>query len=309
MRKFLLALMIFFSPAVAGAQQLGVYVGGGPTNVPPFDQWLGASVTRGSDYFATGSWSAMVSDAQWAIGNWKKANLGISMSFALPMLPADNVSTLALGAAGNYDPNFTAIGTALVNGGFANATLRVGWEFNGGWYPWAAAKDPTNWVLFYRRIVADMRSVPGQAFKFDWNPTLGYQQIPAWNVWPGSDVVDYIGEDVYDQYWPTPLPSPGARWNYYVNESFGLNWQSQFAGTKGKKISFPEWGVVIRSDGHGGGDDPFFVSSMATWFKHSTMAYQSYFDTNNGPGFESKISPPSTLFPLSAAAYKAAFGH
>ena len=38
----------------------------------------------------------------------------------------------------------------------------------------------------------------------------------------------------------------------------------QFASANGKPLAFAEWGVSIRSDGHGLGDDPYYVNQMAT---------------------------------------------
>jgi hypothetical protein len=293
----------------------GVYVGGGcdgAGRIAAFNTWVGKPVTRGSDGFSYVSWTDMVSEAKWAIGCW---HLGLKMTFQIPMLPNDNVSTLALGAAGNYDANFAQIGVALVGGGFADATLRIGWEFNGGWYPWAAKKDPTNWVAFYKQIVQVMRAVPGSKFKFDWNPNLGTQQIAPPQVYPGDDYVDFIGLDAYDQYWGSGgsiVSDPITRWDNLLNDTYGLNWLVTFGNTHNKPISFPEWGVMTRSDGHGGGDNPYYVNQMIQFFKTNNVAYQNYFNFNTTT-LQSAISNLqgsrfiTNQFPQSAAVYKTAF--
>ena len=58
----------------------------------------------------------------------------------------------------------------------------------------------------------------------------------------------------------------------------------QFATSVGKPVCFPEWGVVTRSDGHGGGDDPWFMSDFISWMQDPAhnVAWDSYFDFNSG---------------------------
>ena len=62
---------------------------------------------------------------------------------------------------------------ALVRNDLADTVVRIGWEFNGEWMPWAAAKDPESFKSYFRRIVETMRSVPGQQFRFEWCPDYG----------------------------------------------------------------------------------------------------------------------------------------
>jgi beta-mannanase len=235
------------------------------------------------------------------------------MTFQIPMLPTDGTSTLAKGAAGNYDTNFTTIGTALVSAGFADAYLRVGWEFNGSWYPWAAKQDPTNWVAYYQHIVKVFRAVPNSKFKFDWNTSLGTNQLAPDQVYPGDSNVDFIGMDAYDQFWGAAnsiVTSNTTRWNDLLTTSYGLNWLVTFGQQHNKAISIPEWGVSYRTDGHGGGDDPTYVTNMAAWFIANKVAYQNYYDFNNSTVQNAILnvqgsSYKNNQFPQSAAAYQA----
>ena len=296
----------------------GAYVGAGSDGagrIPTWNSWVGSPVTRGSDGIAYASWSNVTSEAQWAANTWSRANLGLKMTFQIPMLPSDKTSTLALGAAGNYDSYFTTLANTLVTAGYPDAYLRVGWEFNGGWYPWAAKSDPTNWIAFYRRIVKAMRAVSGANFKFDWNPDLGYQQIAPASVYPGDDVVDFVGMDVYDQDWGAGgaiVSDPATRWNDLLTQNYGLNWIVTFSKSHNKPISIPEWGVAQRADGHGGGDDPYFVNQMVQWFQTNSVAYENYFDFNSKTMQSALYNFQGSTyitnqFPLSAAAYQAAF--
>lgn len=48
----------------------------------------------------------------------------------------------------------------------------------------------------------------------------------------------------------------------------------------GKPMSLPEWGVWQRPDGHGGGDNPYFVEQMMKFIEdpRNNVAYHIYFD-------------------------------
>ncbi len=46
---------------------------------------------------------------------------------------------------------------------------------------------------YFRHIVTTMRSVPGAAFRFVWNPTSGPEPEAAQNAYPGDAYVDYVG--------------------------------------------------------------------------------------------------------------------
>ncbi len=287
------------------ATSLGVYEGNGcdgVSSLTSFVGWFGRQPDLVLDFFAADSWTSMVNDATWTIGCWKRQNK--TVVFSVPMLPQDG-STLAQGAAGNFDSKFLALAQLLANNGYGNATIRLGWEFNGGWYAWAAKQDPTNWILYWRRIVTVMRSVSGTSFRFDWCSAQGYQQIPASDVYPGDSYVDIIGRDNYNQTWVANVVTPQDRWTNLLTESYGLNWLQTFATQHNKPISFPEWGTGARPDGHGGGDDPYFIQQMAAWIKKNNVVYHDYWDYV-ASDYNAKLSNGAQ--PHAAAAYLAAFG-
>jgi hypothetical protein len=55
---------------------------------------------------------------------------------------------------------------------------------------------------------------------------------------------------------------------------------SAFATREGKPLAIPEWGLALRGDGHGLGDDPSYVNDFIAWMKNPTnnVAYESYFN-------------------------------
>lgn len=283
---------------------LGVYEGNGcdgVTSLTGFVSWFGRQPDHVLDFFASDSWTSMMDDATWAVSCWKRQ--GKTVVFSVPMLPKDG-STLAQGAAGKFDDKFRTLAKLLVDNGYGNATIRLGWEFNGGWYAWAAKQDPANWILYWRRIVTAMRSQQGASFRFDWCSAQGFQQIAASDVYPGDSYVDIIGRDHYNQTWVTGVVTATDRWNTLLYESYGLDWVQSFATQHNKPISIPEWGTGTRPDGHGGGDDGYFVQQMGTWIKKHNVLYHSYWDYA-ASDYNAKLS--TSTQPAAAAAYLTAF--
>ena len=91
-----------------------------------------------------------------------------------------------------------------------------------------------------------------------------------------DDVVDIIGMDVYAETWDASTADPGKRFDYFLDQPFGLKWHRDFARQRGKQISYPEWGVGQF------GDSPFFVQQMHDWFLQNDdrIAYAAYFDVD-----------------------------
>ena len=235
------------------------------------------------------------------------------MSLGVPMIP-DNSSgtaagTLAQGATGAYNSYFVTLAQNLVAGGAANAYLRLGWEFDGSWTIWAATTPSAeaSYASYFQQIVTAMRSVSGEAFRFMWNPdataftTSGYSVQAAY---PGNSYVNVIGLDLYDQTWVTPQ-TPANAWSSTVSPA--LTAAQQFAASNGKPLALAEWGLTIRSDGHGLGDDPYYINHMISWMQTASnnVAFEAYFDFDSS-GVNSAITGGS--FPNSLAAFDADLG-
>lgn len=288
------AALLHFAVLPAHAQestQLGIYGGAGCDGVRAMDRfatWFGRRPDRMLDFI---SWQSLIDGSTWSMRCWSNAGIK-NMTYSLPMLPEDGSATLAQGAAGQFDELFRAFATTLVSTGYSEAVVRIGWEFNGDWYVWAASKDPQSWIAYWRRIVTIMRSVPGAKFKFDWCPGNGWTAFLAENAYPGDEYVDIIGLDQYNASWSkTPL-TPEERWNQQVTQRHGLKWHAAFAAAHGKPISFPEWGTGRRRDGHGGGDDPYFIEQMGEWIATHNVAYHNYWDYD-APIYSGKLSDGS----------------
>jgi hypothetical protein len=285
---------------------LGVYRGAAaPNAVSDFGAWLGRRPDYALDYFAGDTW-AEIEAPDWWLTNW--AGTPYTVEYSVPIIPQSG-GTLKEGAAGAYNSHFQKLAQTLVAHGQGNAILRLGWEFNGSWYKWYAGNDPAAFAGYWRQIVTTMRAVaPG--LKFDWCPTLGVANMPKGvaAAYPGSAYVDFVGTDVYDQAWGpnnSTVPDPAVRWNGYVTQQNGLDWVASFAAQQGKPISIPEWGLSIRTDGHGGGDNAYFVQHMHDWIVGHNVAFQMYFEFDASDGAHRLMS---NRFPLGSQTYRQLFG-
>ena len=294
----------------------GVYVEpASPAGVRSFATKTGTAPSIAADYLPGNSgWNGM--DGAGGSLNWLLQPFsasGYTLELGVPIIPTDSsgraVGTLAQGASGAFNAYYVTLAQTLVSGGESTAYLRLGWEFDGSWMPWAAttASSEANFAAYFQQIVTAMRSVAGANFHFVWNPDAGAFTQSGYSVaaaYPGDAYVDVIGLDAYDQSWATPQ-TPANAWSSTTLPT--LTAGRQFAAVHGKPLAFPEWGVSIRSDGHGLGDDPYFINQFVAWMQNSSngVAYETYFDADSG-GVNSLITGGS--FPNSLAAFAADLG-
>jgi hypothetical protein len=285
---------------------LGVYEGGGAVgDIAGFEAWLGGGVGYVLDYLPFANWSEI--ENPWVADQWSGSKYQLVVS--IPLIPSSGGS-LGRGARGHYNRHFAEVARNLVNAGHANAIVRLGWEFNGNWYPWTigSPRGPRRFIRYWRNIVRTMRAVPGAHFRFDWCPALDGswyrgRRINPNSAYPGDRYVDFIGLDTYDQGWGPYFWDPAARWRRMVRTRYGLRWHRGFAAAHSKQVSFPEWGLVERYDGHGGGDNPMFLDNMYWWLSISDVAYHNYFHFDDRDGKHDLAH-----FPAGAARFRELFG-
>jgi hypothetical protein len=290
-----------------GPTQFGAHVGAGCNGraaVATFEAFAGRKLERTVDAIDQQDWKSIRSSAGWLSHCWSGAPLKLTVS--VPMIPNGTQSSLAQGASGAYDDVFRDIAARLVQDKLSDATIRLGWEFNGDWMPWTAAKDPASYITFFRRIVGVMRAVPNQHFLFEWTPGIGQHAIAPDRAYPGDDVVDVIGMDIYNEWWSPQYAAPQARFAWLRDQPYGLAWLSAFAAAHRKPTAYSEWGSGTRPDGHGGGDDPYFITQMAAWFAATHPLYQSYWEVSDPGQYDDTLA--QGRHPRAAAAFKAAFG-
>lgn len=277
------------SAAPANAtEKMGVHRGSEyPDKVAEYEQWLGRPVTYTVDFIGK---SNPVDDPWRNIDNpasrctaWEPTKFKLSLSTG--MIPSSS-QTLAAGARGDYNSHWKKFGETMVARGCGDIILRLGWEFNGKFYNWAAGGNEANFAAYWRQIVNTLRSVPGQSFKFDWCPLAGNTNANVEAAYPGDAYVDIIGLDAYDTS-SVSVSEKEKRWDNQVNRTYGLKWQKDFAIAHGKQVSFPEWGLTVRpNDNLGGGDNPYYIQKMFDWMNAlpssggGSLAYHSYFEVD-----------------------------
>jgi len=314
-----------------------------PANTDAYSQWIGKPVWA-EDFLPTEKWDALYWP-NWLLGPWSEwvsAKEGRRLIVSVPLLPgswdcsgpqdgidAKKPVSLEAGAKGEYNKHFEALAHKLVEAKLGNTILRLGWEFNGGWYNWRAGGQEKAFAGYFGQIVKTMRAVPGaEKLKFCWNPAQAWLQFPAENAYPGDDVVDYVGLDLYDQSWDKdtyPFPKDATpeeilarqkkTWNEVIYDgNHGLKFWRDFAVKHKKPFCLPEWGLCKREDTHGGMDNPYFIEQMHAFIMDpaNNVAFHCYFDVQ-APDGGHQLSPglkgdEKIFFPQSAAKYRELFG-
>ncbi|MGW5851345.1 glycosyl hydrolase [Streptomyces sp. NPDC055254] len=274
---------------------VGAYLDFGPAGVsgiPHLSHWLGGKEIRvGHTYLPGDQWAGIEGNvdflADWAA--WRRAQDDRMFVLNVPMqarnegrVPDRQVARLIrAGARGQFDLHFERLAERLVSLGVPDTVIVLGWEMNGTTYTHRCAPDPENWKVYWRRVVTAMRSVPGQAFTFDFAPNRGTDAIGWSRCYPGDDVVDVIGMDSYDQ-------SPGRTFDDQITQPFGLQYHVDFAKAHGKRISYPEWGLFRR------GDNPEYVRRMLGWIAEHKPLYHTITDYCPHGVWQCKQNPQSS---------------
>lgn len=253
----------------------GAFVNWGPhgreRTLQIWEKWLNQAPSSvvGVDFYAEQTWEDF-SRLSWVPGIWKKLNPARNVVWSVPLTvkgtPLKDV------ADGLRDAEFEAAAIAISEAQ-PNAVIRLGWEINLVSMAWFAKDREADYIRAFRRVVQIFRR-HSSGFKYDWCPGWGAQDSPADLAYPGDDVVDYIGLDVYDFKYDG---SAGERWDkFYLKAPFGLEWHREFAARHGKRMSYPEWGVGNF------GDNPVFIEKMHDWFASNAneIAYAAYFDVD-----------------------------
>ena len=203
-------------------------------------------------------------------------------------------------AAGQFDTYAQQLGTSLVAAGLENSVIRLGAEMNGPWeadFMGTTTVEQNLWATCFANEVTAMRQAAGESFLFDWNPNACTENVPYTNYYPGNVYVDILGLDLYDGKCATPTTP--VSWNQLANEPAGLTSFEAFAKTRGKPMSFPEWGLLQSPNG----DDPAYINGIGSTFATGDFAFESYFDAGDGGTLQ--VGPTT---PLSLVRFQKWFG-
>ena len=314
------------APYLAAYHWGAANVTGGARANEAYSRWINRPAVWAEDFEPTDAWENNIEGGGWQLGewrDWKKVDpTNRRLILSVPLLPggwdrsgakngaqAGQPVSLEAGAKGDYNAHFEALARNLVDYGLGDSVLRLGWEFNGGWYTFRASDNPQAWAGYWRQIVTTMRGVKGaEKLQFCWNPALGWQQFPAEQAYPGDEYVDIVGLDVYDESWGQdtyPLPDGASAdeiekrrdkaWNEVIyGGNMGLKWWSDFARAHGKLFALPEWSISKREDGHGGLDNPVFIERMHDFIDDpaNNVYFSCHFDVQAGDGHHQLSTGP-----------------
>ena len=290
----------------------GVYAGNsGPPGVQTFERYLGQKVTHVTLFLDTREWQYIEYPQRYGLARYR--DVPYQLVISVPLLPTDSRDTLQEGADGLLNQHFVRLAESLVSTGMPDVILRLGWELSGTWFTWSARSDPEAYATYWRQVVTAMRSVPGAHFQFDWNG--GGVGAPGWNpasAYPGDRYVDYITMDLYETSgaWQHDHPTAAQARDWWKDSAlsgpYALAWTARFAAEHGKRFAIPEWGLMRRPDGHGGGDDPAFIEDVYRFCLTHHPAYADYFAYDMGNGDSSDINDGS--FPRSSQLFPVLFG-
>jgi hypothetical protein len=290
----------------------GAFAGFSAVAVKDFGVWRGRPVTSATEFQTNASWQAFDS-AQRVIQGWQGQNSGILLSIAVPLW-AGYGDHLAAAASGYYNQHFVAMARKLVAAGLGHSVLRLGWEFNGGWFRWGITYHgkpyqydarARQFAAAWRQIVTAIRHVKGAHFTFDWSISSGPHYRKLNLAWPGNSYVDYVGMDVYDWNRAGVPQTPQGRWHAIVHQGTGLAWIAKFAKRHDKRLSIPEWALVHDSvqRKHSGGDDQYFIRHMHHWFATHDLAYENYFNYTDG-WMSFRMNGDGGQFPVAGRLYR-----
>jgi hypothetical protein len=269
---------------------------GTPAAAAAFGAWRKHPLDVGEVWLNRSTW-ASITDPVWLYQRWQGSPYTLVVT--VPMLPDVPGVSIRACSRGAYNAHWRQFGRVIRSYGLGSSIIRLGWEFNGKWYPWAAT-NPTAWAECYRQAVTSARSTAPR-LRWDWNVNRGVSSALAdpTRAYPGNSYVSMIGVDSYDQ-WP-PVGSGGG-WQKQLNGDQGLNYWLGFAKAHGKKLSVPEWGS-IRYGRSAGRDDPQYIRDMRAFFaaNASHIAFEAIFQGSIGNYDAGRTMPKA------AQAYKAGF--
>ena len=257
---------------------IGAYKGANQPDHSETELMIGQPTDVLLDFYAQSSWAEMQNSVSFIHAGVAATNKQCVLSVPLCM----DGSTLAQVAAGQFDPFFQKIIDDLTAKGLKPKVkaIRLAWEMNGGWYYYCVPAQGTmaDFVAAYRRIAKMFRAA---GLAIHWCPNVGYGQNPTPAYYPGDDVVDYVGLDVYAKrfaatkagfatddvkMWTLDMLGYGKT---YVEGAvnYALQWLGEFALGHGKPIIIGEFGTgnVPSEPGNGGQDSSYFMQQIWLW--------------------------------------------
>lgn len=271
----------------------GVCVGNDPNEVTAYEAWSGLTAAWVSAHGnKETTWETMGLD--WVL--WQLSMAKRPIVTTIPLIPKNDGATLEVGATGAYRQHHIDRAKEVLNK-FSNGEVtlsgddihvRLGEEYNGGWYHWASKGKEKAWAGTFQQAALAIRSVSPR-FKLWICPNIG-QNDPMLS-YPGRAYVDGFGLDFYAM--DEDGADPTKAWANQCSKPYGLDWFFRTAKAENLPTAIWEWGV--RADGWDA-----YVTAAVQRFKQEGVLFANYW-MNNGdyPG-------DLRAYPKTAAAYSTA---
>jgi hypothetical protein len=293
-----LAGLLLMASAAHAAPPLYAYRGAGCTGVAAFPQleaMLGRRVDGVVDFNDFGlSPSLAVSNLNWELGCWQgnaRNKIAISIGLAFKGMSTAQV------AAGGMDEQYAQMARSLVSHGFTTAYVRLGWEPNGGWYPWG--RQGKTYAAAFEHV-APIIKANCPACTVVYNPTIGIDFV---SMAPSGSAISTMGWDFYASTWNCGgcTQTEPSLWNGNLTATWGASAIGTFDPKQGYypqlPVVIPEFGVGSRGDGHGACagakatdcDDPVFMANAIALFTKVNAQFVGLWDYNAGD-YNSEVS-------------------
>ncbi len=218
---------------------------------------------------------------------------GICPVLTVPLVTEADYMKFDMVAGGGIDAEHLAIARKIHEAiGEGTIYLRLGHEADEG-YPWSYTNpgdiaDPATYKAAWSRIAKIYKAEIPNA-RIVWNVLKNTRQRIR-DYYPGSDVVDILSIDPYDNgaggFCDGPA-SPGwvnmcyGGYNAATGESKGVKGILDFAKTQGKRIAIDEWGASNKSHTVGdGANNGYYAGAMYDFFNANRdyIEYESYYN-------------------------------
>lgn len=217
-------------------------------------------------------------------------------------------------ASGKYDSIARDTANYLVRYGRGNSIIRLTWEIQIDWTWKVTTSNVANFKAGFRRHAQIFKSISKDfVICFEVNSDNGLSGSSAANgvlsiPYPGDDVVDLIGLDIYEFKDAGGGTCPTNK-NLYRRRTSGsgvmLDNVAEFARAHGKGMCINEWGCHGTQ---GCGDSPAFIQFMFDWMwaNRDVVAVEAYFHENMDYIQNAlRIAGGGSQMPNAAAKYKA----
>jgi hypothetical protein len=268
---------------------VGVKCGLDVTCPDKVEGWLGRPVDVAGATITTTAWISSGTFTQ-THGN----NPLLEASFPLLSIfgESNDLNDMAAAASGAYDATYTAMAKALAASPNPLLSVRIGWEFNGNWYPWSNGVGTNatyaNYVAAFKRAAAIVKQYNPHAL-VQWcvawgqpasGPASGWE-AQVMQYWPGAydavknpGGVDVVSMDFY-QANISHYNNGGKQSTWAMAESdtafttINLDWMTSFAQAQGVKVALSEYaagGDASKGANSGPGlDDGAWTASSIAW--------------------------------------------